>query len=347
MQKIQVTSRIHNYEVIIGQDILSHLQQLPYSQFTVITDSNVAKHHLSKLEVNFDAIIIEPGENSKSFATLERILNKFCELKLKRNSCVIALGGGMITDLAGFAASIYMRGIKYINIPTSLLGQIDASIGGKTAINNNYGKNLIGSFYPPILTLCDIDLLSTLPQRELVSGYSELIKYGLINNQELYSYCENNLGKILQQGDALLPAVEMAVGCKLKVVSADETEQGQRSLLNFGHSFGHAIEKYYNYELLHGEAVAIGMVLAFKFSTALGLCSNGDAQKIEKHIAKAGLPTKLSKVDLNKFINFMRADKKLENDKFTLILTRGIGKAFIAKDIEYLALYNFLLDNLQ
>jgi 3-dehydroquinate synthase len=292
-------------------------------------------------------IILPPGEETKNFAQLQYIIDKALSYKVDRKSAFVALGGGVIGDITGFAASILLRGIPFVQVPTTLLAQVDSSVGGKTAINTKQGKNLVGSFYQPRLVLIDTDTLKTLPEREMKAGYAEVLKYALINDPGFFKWLEQEGGKVLSgDGAALTQAIQTSCVAKAKIVAADEREQNDiRALLNLGHTFGHALESLYNYDgrLLHGEAVGIGVKMAFNFSEALGLCPGPEAQQVARHLTNKGLMDKPpAKVTAAEMIEKMRGDKKASGGKMTLVLLKGIGKAFVAKDVEEGRLKDFL-----
>lgn len=354
----------HFDNILIGNNIYNDIGNILEKRLTskpflaIITDNNVASLYLKSIEeslnssgFNFIKIIIPAGESSKNFYQVQDIINKLSNHKIKRNDFIIALGGGIIGDLAGFVASIYMRGIGFINIPTSLLAQIDASIGGKTAINTSFGKNLVGSFYNPSLIITDTQFLRSLNKREFISGYAEILKYGLINDYEFFTFCEKQFNNIFSHKSALNYAIEQCILKKIEIVKQDKFDHNQRALLNLGHSFGHALEHYcqYNSELLlHGEAVAIGIVLAFQFSAYVGLCSNDCVIRITNHLEKVGLPASINikifeQLKANTLLEAMSFDKKNINNAFNLILTKDIGKAFIAKGVSGETLFNFFI----
>jgi 3-dehydroquinate synthase len=314
----------------------------------IVTDDNVAALHLNTLtdslvasKITFDSIVLPAGEGSKNFATLQKLLDQLLTLRVERRDTVIALGGGVIGDLTGFAAAVLRRGMAFIQIPTSLLAQVDSSVGGKTGINTEHGKNLVGAFHQPKLVLADVSVLGSLSRRELMAGYAEVAKYGLLGNAEFFTWLEKNSESLIA-GD--LPALSHAVltSCQMKadIVAADEREGGVRALLNLGHTFGHALEAEAGYggSLLHGEAVAIGMVQAFKLSAALGYCDAAESDRVVRHLSQVGLPTTPRQAGLNHaeptvLIDHMRQDKKVEDGKMTFILARAIGDAFITRDI--------------
>jgi 3-dehydroquinate synthase len=367
MISVPVSLGHRSYDILIGDGLLQNAGPriaplLKRKKVAIVTDANVAKHHLATLEkslaadgIAFASIIIAPGEASKSFATLTDLCDKLLAAELERRDFVIALGGGVIGDLTGFAAAILRRGIGFIQIPTTLLAQVDSSVGGKTGINSPHGKNLIGAFYQPSLVLADLGVLATLPQRERAAGYAEVAKYGLLGDTTFFDWLDANVEKIMT-GDmaATAHAVKTSCEAKARIVAEDETETGVRALLNLGHTFGHALEAATGYGqlLLHGEAVAIGMVQAFRFSAMLGHCEAGLAEKVENHLHKAGLPTSVAAIvshlpSAEKLADIMRQDKKAVGGKLTFILSQGIGKAFIAKDVPAEKVVAFLKEDLK
>ena len=349
MEKLKVELGDRSYDILIGENLLAELpKHLPQKKTLVITDENVASFHLQKLEaalagIDFKVKTLPAGEATKSFENLEKICNWLLKNKPDRKTTIIAFGGGVIGDLVGFAASIVLRGINFIQVPTTLLAQVDSSVGGKTAINSKYGKNLVGSFYQPKLVLADIGLLKTLPRREFLSGYAEVVKYGLINQPNFFNWLDTNK---LDDKANLTKAIYQSCQFKADIVSQDERESGIRALLNLGHTFGHAFEAETGFsdKLLHGEAVALGIVCAFKLSEKLGLGS--DADKVIAHFKKIGLPTNprehLDNWDAQALIDHMRSDKKNADDKIVFILARGIGKSFISHEVAESQLREFL-----
>jgi 3-dehydroquinate synthase len=315
----------------------------------IITDRNVAEHHLAAFRNSMDAagietvvIELEPGEETKSFDRFEALVNSILDTRPERASTLIALGGGVIGDITGFAASVILRGIDFIQIPTTLLAQVDSSVGGKTGINTRHGKNLVGAFYQPRLVLADTEVLDTLPRRELLAGYAEMAKYGLLGDAEFLTWLEQN-GASLIAGDQEARRYAVATSCHAKaaIVAEDEHENGRRALLNLGHTFGHALEAETGFgaNLLHGEAVAIGMVMAFDLSVHLGLCPAEDAARARRHLAAVGLPTSLDALPgqgwrAETLIAHMHQDKKVRDGKVTFILARGIGRAFVEHDVD-------------
>ncbi len=350
---VRVNLGNRSYDIEIGDNLLAHagtkLKGFLARPFTtIVTDSHVAEHHLKTLQdslsaegITHQSIILKPGEATKSYAGLAETCDKLLASGIERNDSIIAFGGGVIGDLAGFAASILRRGVKFIQIPTTLLAQVDSSVGGKTGINSPHGKNLIGSFHQPQHVLIDLGLLKTLPRRERAAGYAEVVKYGLLGDAAFYHWLDENAEAVLECHMAELEhAVRVSCETKARIVTEDETETGVRALLNFGHTFGHALEKATGYSdiLLHGEAVSIGMVQAFRFSEHLQLCPVGTADQIEKHLSRAGLPTHTSHLNTilpppEALLETMRQDKKASGGKLTFILTRGIGEAFVARDV--------------
>ena len=339
-----------SYDIHIGSRLLGRAGPLMRPLLVaprvfIATDETVARLHLAGLQASLAAagiaqqtMVLPPGEQSKGFATLERLLDGMLEAGCERATTVIAFGGGVIGDLAGFAASILMRGVPFIQIPTTLLSQVDSSVGGKTGINTPRGKNLVGSFYQPRLVLADIDLLATLPARELASGYAEVVKYGLIDDAPFFAWLEGN-GAALLAGDAEARrhAVRVSCAAKARIVAADEREAGGRALLNLGHTFGHAMEAEAGFgeALHHGEAVAIGMVLAFDLSVRLGLCPPPDLARLRRHLDGSGLPTRLppGSWDADRLLDHFARDKKVKDGRVAFILTRGIGRAFQTSEV--------------
>jgi 3-dehydroquinate synthase len=343
-----------SYEILIGRGLIADagkrmLPLLKQKRVVAVTDSNVARHHLEALErsvraagIAIDSIVLEAGEQSKSFAGLEALLNRLLELGIERRTTLVALGGGVIGDLTGFAAAIALRGIDFVQIPTTLLAQVDSSVGGKTGIDTPQGKNLVGAFHQPRLVLADTATLDTLPRRQMLAGYAEVAKYGLINDPPFFTWLESNGVDVVERADApLRHAVLESCKNKARVVAADEREQDARALLNLGHTFGHALEAECGYsdELLHGEAVAIGMVMAFDLSARLGLCSLEDAARVQRHLASVGLPTSPSWIDgrdwsAERLIRHMSRDKKVQDGRIAFVLAHGIGRAFFPAHAE-------------
>jgi 3-dehydroquinate synthase len=358
---VQLANR--SYTVEIGQGLLAQAGERiktlhPSARIAIVCDETIAALHLGVLEaslqlngISHTTIIIPPGEAQKSFSGLEALSNALLASELDRGDLVVALGGGVIGDLAGFTAGILKRGLDFVQIPTTLLAQVDSSVGGKTAINAPAGKNLIGLFWQPKLVLADIDVLATLPDRERRAGWAEVVKYGLINDPEFFEWCHKNAAAALS-GDvaAMTKAVQVSVESKARIVAADEREAGERALLNLGHTFAHAFESCAGWDegiLLHGEAVACGMAMAHRFSAHLGFCPTDEARLAAEALANARLETDPKKLpgapwDAEELLQAMAHDKKNEGGKLTLILTRGIGKAFVMKDAPTDALLDFL-----
>lgn len=353
------------YDILIGSGLLSRAgaeisRRLPGTRAAVVTDANVAAAHLDALKAGLEAsgiqpavITLPPGEKTKSFAHLEEVVDGVLAARLERGDIVIALGGGVIGDLAGFAAGIVRRGMNFVQIPTSLLAQVDSSVGGKTGINSPRGKNLVGVFHQPRLVLADTGVLDTLPIREFRAGYAELAKYGLIDRPEFFGWLEQNWGKVFAGGPERAQAIAEACRAKADVVARDEFETGDRALLNLGHTFGHALEAATHYDgtrLVHGEGVAIGMALAHRFSSRLNLASPDDAVRVEAHLRAVGLPWRMADIpgdlpDAEALLAFITQDKKVSRGALTFILTRGIGQAFIAKDVPASEVLSFLKEN--
>jgi 3-dehydroquinate synthase len=349
------------YDILIGRGLLEtageRLRALfPGRRFGIVTDSAVAAAQLPRLKASLDAsglssttIVVPNGEASKSYARLEEVVEGLVAARLERGDLVIALGGGVIGDLAGFAAAITRRGMDFVQVPTSLLAQVDSSVGGKTGINSPRGKNLVGAFHQPRLVLADLDALDTLPEREFAAGYAEVVKYGLIDDEAFFFWLEENEPEIFAGGPARAEAIARSCAAKARFVLADERETGVRALLNLGHTFGHALEKTTGYSdrLLHGEGVAIGMVLAHRISAELGLAPSQDTGRVVGHLERAGLPTRLADIpgELASTDALMQAigqDKKVSRGRLTFILTRGIGRAFIERDVDAATIRDFL-----
>lgn len=355
-----------SYDIVIGTQLIARAgaliaKRLPHVRAGIVADSNIGALHLPALEASLKAagiastsIVVEAGEQSKSLSTLETVADRLLAARLERGDIVIAFGGGVIGDLAGFAAGIVRRGMGFVQIPTSLLAQVDSSVGGKTGINTKQGKNLLGVFYQPKLVLADTDTLKTLPEREFRAGYAEMVKYGLINQPDFFHWLEKNRTAVFAGGKERIQAIATACRAKAAVVERDEVEHGERALLNLGHTFGHALETATGYNaarLVHGEGVAIGMVLAYQFSSWLKLCPVQAVEQVEGHLRAAGLPTQLEDIagslpDVDTLMDYIAQDKKVANGALTFILTRGIGKAFIARDVPAAQVRTFLAEKL-
>lgn len=350
------------YEVWIGEGLLSSagdalLYVMPRRRTVVVTDETVARLHgqtvrasLEQAGISAEFIVLPPGEQTKSFDGLAELCDRLLAAQLDRGDVVTALGGGVIGDLTGFAAAIYKRGIDFVQIPTTLLAQVDSSVGGKTAIDTPRGKNLIGAFHQPRRVLADLDVLATLPPRELRAGYAEVLKYGLLGDHAFFEDLERDSDRLLAMDrDVLARAVERSVAMKAEIVAEDEREAGRRALLNLGHTFGHALEAETGFgdALLHGEAVGAGMALAFRFAASEGTCPDVDAQRAVRAVAAAGLPTRLSEVrdepfSVARVIDHMRQDKKAESGSVTLVLPRRIGDTYVEKGVSGERLERFL-----
>ena len=353
MAIVRVALDARSYDIVIEQGALDRAADhlAPYARggrLIVVTDANVAKAQLLRLETSLrgagiavEPIILPAGEQTKSWRHLEQLLDQLLALEVERGDHVVALGGGVIGDLVGFAASILKRGCHFIQVPTTLLAQVDSSVGGKTAINASAGKNLIGSFYQPSLVLIDPSTLDSLPARETRAGYAEVVKYGLIDDPDFFAWCEAEGQKLLAgDRDAREFAIERSVRAKAAIVADDEREtSGRRALLNLGHTFGHALEADTGFSdlLLHGEGVAAGMALAFRYSVRLGICTMEDADRVTAHLKSVGLPHDLAsahvKADGAALVAHMLHDKKMAAGTLPFLLARGIGKTFLSKDV--------------
>jgi 3-dehydroquinate synthase len=352
-----------SYDVLVGPQLAGRAadlidKRLGPARCAIVTDANVAATHLSAVAAGLEARgrlagskILPPGEASKSFPVLEELCESLLALRLERGDLVLALGGGVIGDLAGFAASILRRGMRYVQVPTTLLAQVDSSVGGKTAINASHGKNLIGTFHQPSLVLADIDLLATLPPRQFRAGYVEAAKYAMLADAAYFDWLEANRPALFAREPAVLSeAIGAAVAGKAGIVARDETETDERMLLNLGHTFGHALEAWagYSNKLLHGEAVAIGITLAFELSRELGFTDAASADRVRQHLASAGLPTHIKDIVGNEWpeadtlLGLMAQDKKVRAGRLTLILAHGIGKAFATRDVPAATVRDFL-----
>ncbi|PYE89039.1 3-dehydroquinate synthase [Phyllobacterium leguminum] len=351
-----------SYDILIGPGLIARAgeeiaRRLKGARAAIVTDENVAGHYLDALMESLKSagiaatpVIVAPGEKSKGFATLEIVTNAVLAARLERGDAVIALGGGVIGDLAGFVAGIVRRGMNFIQMPTSLLAQVDSSVGGKTGINTAYGKNLVGVFHQPQLVLADTDALDTLSPREFRAGYAEVAKYGLIDQPEFFAWLEANWKQVFAGGSERIDAIAISCRAKAAVVARDERENGDRALLNLGHTFGHALETATGYDssrLVHGEAVSIGMALAHRFSAHMNLASPDDAARVEAHLKAVGLPVSISGIPgslppAEKLMDYIAQDKKVARGALTFILTQGIGQAFIAKDVPFSAVLGFL-----
>jgi len=358
------------YDIAIGRGLVAELGKRiaalkPGASAAIVTDETVAERHLKTAEnalaaagIRAASIVVPPGEKTKSWHMLEHVCDRLLDARIERNDVVIALGGGVVGDLAGFAAAILRRGLDVVQVPTTLLAQVDSSVGGKTGINSRHGKNLVGAFHQPVLVIADTALLDTLPERDFRAGYAEVAKYGLLADAGFFAWLEANWREVFAGGSssgsfAREHAIAIACRGKAGIVARDERETGDRALLNLGHTFGHAFEAAAGFsdKLLHGEAVALGIVCAFEFSTRLGLLPTNDAGRVAHHLAAVGLPTRLSDVpalrtDADALMNLIGQDKKVSRGKLNFILVRGIGEAFVARDIDPAQVRGFLQETL-
>lgn len=357
------------YDIVIGRGVLSSLGERvaalrPGVRTAVVTDRTVAKYWLEPTEASLAAagiptsrVVVEEGEISKTYAGLEKVSEALIAAKIERNDLVIALGGGVVGDLAGFAAAILRRGVDFVQVPTSLLAQVDSSVGGKTGINSPQGKNLLGAFHQPVLVIADTAVLDTLSPRQFRAGYAEVAKYGVLGDEAFFAWLEKNHADIFKGGSAREHAIATSCRAKAGVVSRDERETGERALLNLGHTFGHALEAATGFSdrLFHGEGVSIGMTLAAQFSARLGMIGEADAARVERHLVEAGLPTRLQDIagfaqeglaDADALMALMAQDKKVKRGKLTFILLEAVGRAVIAKDVEPAPVRDFLKDKL-
>jgi 3-dehydroquinate synthase len=353
------------YSIVIGRGQLITLGQRiaalrPRAKVGIVSDETVVRYHLAATEAALASVgiastrvTVPSGESSKSFPVLQQVCEALLASRMERGDLVVALGGGVIGDLAGFAAAVVRRGLDYVQVPTTLLAQVDSSVGGKTAIDSRHGKNLIGAFHQPVLVLSDTALLDTLPEREFRAGYAEVAKYGLLGDAAFFSWLEENWQEVFAGGGAREHAI--AVSCRMKaaIVARDERETGERALLNLGHTFGHALEAAAGFDgqLLHGEAISLGITLAFAFSLKRGLIPAADAARVARHLARVGLPTHVPSMpggvpDVDRLMDLMAQDKKIKHGKLTLILVRGIGAGFIASGIEVAEVRAFLAEKL-
>ena len=360
--KVHVPLGDRAYDILIGPGLIARAGEeiaarVKGRKAAIVTDSNVGTHYLQPLTESLAAagisaspVVLPPGEKTKSFEPLMEACDQVLAARIERNDLVIALGGGVIGDLAGFVAGIVRRGVRFVQIPTSLLAQVDSSVGGKTGINSRHGKNLIGVFNQPDLVLADSDTLTTLSEREFRAGYAEVAKYGLIDKPDFFEWLEGNWRDVFAGGAARIKAIATSCQAKSDVVVADERENGARALLNLGHTFGHALEAATAYDsrrLVHGEAVAIGMVLAHDFSARLNLASPDVARRVEAHLKAVGLPVSMADIpgDLpgpERLMEAIAQDKKVKDGKLTFILTRGLGQSFVADDVAASEVLTFL-----
>jgi 3-dehydroquinate synthase len=364
VERLRVELDERGYNILVGPGLIAKagseiVPLMRRRQAVVVTDESVAKAHLESLLESLDvadiahhAIVLPPGEGTKDLVHFGRLVDDVLACNIERGTMLVALGGGVVGDICGFAAATLLRGIDFVQIPTTLLAQVDSSVGGKTAINTNAGKNLLGAFYQPRLVLADSGALATLPRREMLAGYGEVVKYGLIADAGFFDWLDVEGGKVCDlEPAALNRAVITSCRMKAEIVAADERETGDaRALLNFGHTFGHALEAETGFgdALLHGEAVALGMVLAFDFAVRLGICTGQDATRVRRHIDRMGLPTELSAIGLarkeDRLLAHMGKDKKVRDGRITLILPRRIGDACVMRDARQEDLREFLAE---
>jgi 3-dehydroquinate synthase len=344
-----------SYDICVGPGMLEGLGELLFKKFGnrqifIVTDKAVAIHwlklatnSLKKAGYKTESVQLPSGENTKSFFQLESLIDRFLDARLARDGLIVALGGGVVGDLTGFAAAVTLRGIDFVQVPTTLLAQVDSSVGGKTAINTKQGKNLVGSFYQPSIVIIDTRVLDTLPQRQVIAGYAEVVKYGLIKNRPFFEWLEINGGKLIS-GEPQARQIAIVESCKTKaeIVAADERELGNRAILNFGHTFGHALEAEagFNGDLLHGEAVSLGMVMALNLSKIMGFCEGQEVDRVSRHLKSLGLPVNLNSFSgfsnwrVDDLIKHMKQDKKVLRGKMRFILVQEIGKSFITSEVD-------------
>jgi len=363
---VPVALGVRAYDIIIGRGLLASLGERiktlrPGARVAIVTDETVAAHHLAATETALEAasigsarIVVPAGEGSKSYAIFEKVCEAIIAARVERNDLIVALGGGVIGDLAGFAAASARRGLDFVQVPTTLLSQVDSSVGGKTGINSRQGKNLVGAFHQPVLVVADSALLDTLPKREFRAGYAEVAKYGLLGDAAFFTWLEKNWQDVFAGGPAREHAIAVCCRAKAGIVARDERETGERALLNLGHTFGHALEAGCGFSgrLLHGEAVALGMALAFEFSAKKGLISAADAARASAHLAAVGLPTHVKDVPggvppVDILMELIAQDKKVKRGTLTFILVRGIGQAFIQKNTDATEVRAFLTKKLK
>lgn len=363
---VEVALGSRSYDIIIGRGVVASLgariaAQRPGAKTFIVTDDTVARYALAEAEaalgqagVGTSRVVVPPGEPSKSFAVLAQVCEAIIASRIERGDLVVALGGGVIGDLAGFAAAVVRRGLDYVQVPTTLLAQVDSSVGGKTAIDSARGKNLIGAFHQPILVLADTALLDSLPDREFRAGYAEVAKYGLLGDAAFFAWLESNWRDIFAGGAAREHAVAVCCRAKSAIVARDERETGDRALLNLGHTFGHALEAACGFSdrLLHGEAIAIGMAMALEFSARRqGLLSAGDAARAAWHLKEVGLPTRIQEIpgeppSVDQLMELIAQDKKVRRGMLTFILMRSIGSAFVETGVDAREVRSFLSEKL-
>jgi 3-dehydroquinate synthase len=367
---VKVSLAERSYDIIIGAGVLTSLGERiaalrPGARTAIVTDRTVASRWLQQTEAALKAagvasakIVVGEGESSKSYDVLQEVAEALIAARIERNDLVIALGGGVIGDLAGFAAAVVRRGVDFVQVPTSLLAQVDSSVGGKTGINSPHGKNLIGAFHQPVLVIADTDVLDTLPPREFRAGYAEVAKYGVVGDLGFFSWLEANHGDVFKGGAARQHAIATSCRAKAAIVARDERETGDRALLNLGHTFGHALEAATGFSdrLLHGEGVAIGMTLAAELSAELGMIAPADAARVSAHLTVVGLPTRLQDIagfsqegvgNADSLMALMAQDKKVKRGRLTFILLRALGQAVITSDVEPATVHAFLARKLR
>jgi shikimate kinase/3-dehydroquinate synthase len=366
--RVGVTLGARSYDILIGPDLIATAGEriaevAPGASVFVVTDANVGAiwlppllDSLERVGVRHGHIILPAGESTKDYAHFQALCEAALAARVERGDLLVALGGGVIGDLTGFAAASLRRGMGFVQIPTTVLSQVDSSVGGKTGINSAHGKNLIGAFHQPVLVLADTGSLATLPPREFAAGYAEVVKYGLIDRPDFFDWLEKHWPEVFGRGPELDHAIALSCEAKAAVVARDETEQGDRALLNLGHTFGHALEKIVGYEsrtLVHGEGVAIGMACAFRFSAREGFCPPASAERVEAHLRTVGLPTRIQQASpgwnfgVEDIVNAMAQDKKVKRGALTFILARDIGQSFIAKNVDVDRVRVFLDDELR
>jgi 3-dehydroquinate synthase len=362
---VDVALGARSYAIVIGRGTLPSLGRRiaalrPGAKAAIVTDATVAGHHLAATEaalgqggIRATVVTVPAGESSKSFEFFAQVCEALVAARIERGDLVVALGGGVVGDLAGFAAATVRRGLDYVQVPTTLLAQVDSSVGGKTAIDSRHGKNLIGAFHQPVLVVADTALLDTLPGREFAAGYAEVAKYGLLGDADFFARLEAGWREVFAGGPAREQAIATSCRAKAAIVSRDERETGDRALLNLGHTFGHAFEAAAGFSgrLLHGEAISLGMVLAFEFSARRGLLPAAEAARVARHLAAVGLPTRVAEIagflpDANRLMELIAQDKKVQRGRLTFILARAIGQAFVAPDVDAAEVRAFLLEKL-
>ncbi|MCV0425980.1 MAG: 3-dehydroquinate synthase [Roseibium sp.] len=366
-QTVRVDLGARSYDIEIGRGLMQAAGSqiaavLPGSRLAVVADETVAGLHLetftdslSAAGLDYTVLTVPAGESTKCFSQFERLCDEVLDARLERGDAVVALGGGVVGDLTGFVASAVRRGMAFVQVPTTLLAQVDSSVGGKTGINARHGKNLIGAFYQPALVLADTAVLDTLPLRDFRAGYAEVAKYGLLGDAEFFAWLEQNWQAVFAGGPERDEAVARSCQAKADIVAADEFEAGKRALLNLGHTFGHALEAAVSYEttrLVHGEGVSIGMMLAHEFSQRLGLISDETVSRVHKHLTDVGLPVRIQEIPgqlpkADTFMDIIAQDKKVSRGALTFVLTRGIGEAFVEKGVDPAVVSDFLKEKLE